>query len=132
MKYRVLRSKEEIEYRKSGERVNAVEVGRYLCKEARLWRPIRGTILIGMEESEEMQLMEIARMVPEGSAMEKLTLNKIRTILLLMPEEEREALAQKAVSENLKMKEIIRIAQKRRIEILEEIDSMIRRRPKDE
>ncbi|MBQ2700423.1 MAG: DUF3102 domain-containing protein [Clostridia bacterium] len=53
----------------------------------------------GMTERQAQRLMQAARLAAPGSAMEKLPLSKI-TALLLAPEEQREALAEKALKEN--------------------------------
>ena len=52
----------------------------------------------GMTERQAQRLMQAARLAAPGSAMERLPLSKITT-LLLAPEEQREALAEKALKE---------------------------------
>ena len=90
---------------------NLIEVGRCLNEAKR-----RGVVphgeweswvraQTGMDERKAQRLMQAAREVPEGSAMERLPITKITTILAL-PEAQREAMAEKADRENLTVKQL--------------------------
>lgn len=59
----------------------------------------------GMSERSAQRLMQAARSVPEGSAMERLPISKIQAILAL-PEGQREEMAEKAESESMTVKEL--------------------------
>lgn len=77
----------------------------------------------GMSERSAQRLMQAARSTPSGSMMSKLPVSKIQAILAL-PEEDREPMAEKAVTENLSLRQLqdeIR-AQKDRIAALEGIN----------
>lgn len=59
----------------------------------------------GMSERSAQRLMQAARSVPEGSAMERLPVSKIQAILAL-PEGERENMAEKAEAENMTVQDL--------------------------
>ena len=100
-----------ITYHLQGAYANILEVGWALCeaKDANLvphgeWEEwLRRTA--GMSERSAQRLMQAAREVPEGSTLAKLPISKIQTILAL-PEPEREAVAEKAVAENLSLRKL--------------------------
>lgn len=100
-----------ITYHMRGAYANILEVGRALCeaKDQGLvphgkWEEwVRRTA--DMSERTAQRLMQAAREVPAGSAMEKLPISKIQTILAL-PEPEREAMAEKATAENMSLRKL--------------------------
>lgn len=104
-----------IEYRiathMQGAYANILEVGRCLneAKEAGLvphgqWETwVRRNT--GMSERSAQKLMQAARCVSTGSAMERLPISKIQAILAL-PEPEREPMAEKAATDNLSLREL--------------------------
>ena len=59
----------------------------------------------GMSERQAQRLMQAARNVQTGSAMESLPISKIQVILSL-PEPEREAMAEQAASEDMSLREL--------------------------
>ena len=59
----------------------------------------------GMSERQAQRLMQAARNVQAGSAMESLPISKIQVILSL-PEPEREAMAEQAASEDMSLREL--------------------------
>lgn len=59
----------------------------------------------GMSERSAQRLMQAARSVPKGSAMERLPVSKIQAILAL-PEGERESMAEKAEAEDMTVQEL--------------------------
>lgn len=59
----------------------------------------------GMSERSAQRLMQAARSVPKGSAMERLPVSKIQAILAL-PEGEREGMAEKAEAEDMTVQEL--------------------------
>lgn len=61
----------------------------------------------GMSERSAQRLMQAARSVPKGSAMERLPVSKIQAILVL-PEGEREGMAEKAEAEDMTVQELRR------------------------
>lgn len=61
----------------------------------------------GMSERSAQRLMQAARSVPKGSAMERLPVSKIQAILAL-PEGEREGMAEKAEAEDMTVQELRR------------------------
>ena len=100
-----------ITYHLQGAYANILEVGRALCeaKDANLvphgeWEEwLRRTA--GMSERSAQRLMQAAREVSPESAMAKLPISKIQAILAL-PEPEREAVAEKAVAENMSLRKL--------------------------
>lgn len=104
-----------IEYRiglhMQGAYENVLEVGRCLneAKDAGLvphgqWEAwVRHNT--GMSERSAQKLMQAARCVQTGSAMERLPISKIQAILAL-PEAERETMAEKATSEGMSLREL--------------------------
>ena len=100
-----------ITYHLQGAYANILEVGRALCeaKDANLvphgeWEEwLRRTA--GMSERSAQRLMQAAREVNPESAMAKLPISKIQAILAL-PEPEREAVAEKAVAENMSLRKL--------------------------
>ena len=100
-----------IQYHMQGAYANLLEVGRALteAKESGLvphgeWEDwVRRTC--DMSERSAQRLMQAAREVGPESAMAKLPISKIQTILAL-PEPEREAVAVKAVEENTSLREL--------------------------
>lgn len=104
-----------IEYRiglhMQGAYENVLEVGRCLneAKDAGLvphgqWEAwVRRNT--GMSERSAQKLMQAARCVQTGSAMERLPISKIQAILAL-PEAERETMAEKATSEGMSLREL--------------------------
>lgn len=106
---------ENIEYRiaihMQGAYENMLEVGRCLneAKEAGLvphgqWETwVRKNT--GMSERSAQKLMQAARSVLAGSAMAKLPISKIQAILAL-PEEAREPIAEKAVADDMSLREL--------------------------
>lgn len=100
-----------ITYHMRGAYANILEVGRALCEakdqglvphgEWEAW--VRRTA--DMSERTAQRLMQAAREVPAGSAMEKLPISKIQAILAL-PEPEREAVAEKAAAENMSLRKL--------------------------
>ena len=106
---------ENIEYRiathMQGAYENMLEVGRCLneAKEAGLvphgqWETwVRKNT--GMSERSAQKLMQAARSVLPGSAMAKLPISKIQAILAL-PEEAREPIAEKAVADDMSLREL--------------------------
>ena len=58
-----------------------------------------------MSERQAQRLMQAARNVQAGSAMESLPISKIQVILSL-PEPEREAMAEQAASEDMSLREL--------------------------
>ena len=59
----------------------------------------------GMSDRSAQRLMQAARMTPSGSMMAKLPISKIQAILAL-PEAEREPMAEKAVADNLTLRQL--------------------------
>lgn len=59
----------------------------------------------GLSQRQAQRLMQAARLAAPGSALEKLPLSKI-TALLMAPEDQREALAEKALAENTSVREL--------------------------
>ncbi len=100
-----------ITYHMHGAYANILEVGRALCEakdqglvphgEWEAW--VRRTA--DMSERTAQRRMQGAREVPAGSAMERLPISKIQTILAL-PEPEREAMAEKATAENMSLRKL--------------------------
>lgn len=104
-----------IEYRiathMNGAYENIIEVGRCLCeaKEAGLvphgqWEAwVRQNT--GMSERSAQKLMQTARSIHSGSSLAKLPISKITTILRL-PEPEREGMAERAISEEMSLRQL--------------------------
>ena len=100
-----------ISYHIQGAYQNILEVGRCLieAKDSGLvkhgeWEAwVQRTT--GMSERNAQRLMQAAREVAPDSAMAKLPITKIQTILAL-PEPEREAIAEKAVAENMSLRKL--------------------------
>ena len=104
-----------IEYRiashMQGAYENIIEVGRCLCeaKDAGLvphgqWEAwVRKNT--GMSERSAQKLMQTARSVSSGSSLARLPISKITTILSL-PEPEREPMAERAVTEDMSLREL--------------------------
>ena len=67
----------------------------------------------GMGERAAQKLMQAARNVQEGSALARLPISKIQAILTL-PEDKRENMAEKAVSENMALRELQKAVQDER------------------
>ena len=98
-----------IAYHIQGIYANALEVGRCLIEAKELvahgdWEAwLRDKA--GMNARTAQRLMQAAREVPAGSAMERLPISKIQAILAL-PEPEREAVAEKALEEGQTLREL--------------------------
>lgn len=77
----------------------------------------------GMSERSAQRLMQAARMTPAGSMMSKLPVSKIQAILAL-PEAEREPMAEKAVADNMTLRQLQEEvkAQRRKNEALEGVN----------
>ena len=83
----------------------------------------------GMSDRSAQRLMQAARATPAGSMMSKLPVTKIQAILSL-PEPEREPMAEKAVSENMTLRQLQQEIrdQKAKVEALEGMNKRINSR----
>lgn len=90
---------------------NLIEVGRLLtvAKERKIVPHGRWeswvTETTGMTERQAQRLMQAAREVPAGSAMEQLPISKVQ-VLLALPAEEREAAAEKVAKDGTSLREL--------------------------